>query len=81
MDRSKNTTHHSEPLPGVEDGELVPPEALDVLHDQREVRRVADAQLGHEGVDDVLHRRRRVVLERLGLTVLQEHLKREKDAH
>ena len=31
-------THHSEPLPGVEDGQLVPPEALDLLEDEREMR-------------------------------------------
>jgi hypothetical protein len=38
----------------VEDGELVAADALDVLHDQREVKRRRQAELGLKGVDHVL---------------------------
>ena len=50
----KTGAHLGEGITGVEEGELVPLEALDVLHHQREVGHRLETQLGLQRVQHVL---------------------------
>ena len=58
-------THLGEGITGVEEGELVPLEALDVLHHQGEVGHRLQAQLGLQTVQDVLQNVRLVTCKSL----------------
>lgn len=71
---ASSLTHPGERLAGVQQGEFVPPEALDMLHHQREVLWTLNTQLLVQRVQHVAHRRAGVVLEGLGLAILEEDL-------
>lgn len=58
----------------IQQGQLVALEALHVLQHQAEELATAQAQLVQQRADHVLHRGGGIVLERLGLPVLEEHL-------
>lgn len=59
---------------GVEQRQLVSSEALDLFEDQREMLAGLDAQFVLQRWHHVFHFGGGVVLERLGLSVLEEHL-------
>ena len=61
----KTGAHLGEGITGVEEGELVPLEALDVLHHQGEVGHRLQSQLGLQTVQDVLQNVRLVICKSL----------------
>ena len=71
---ASSLTYPGERLAGIQQGEFVPPEAFDVLHHQGEVLGTLNTQLLVQRVQHVAHRRAGVVLEGLGLAVLEEDL-------
>ncbi len=77
------STHPGKRLLGIQHGKLVLPEGLDVLDDEAKVLGAPDGHLLLQRLEHVFDGGRRVVLERLCLPVLQEHLEdvgQERDA-
>jgi len=66
--------HPGQRFLGIQEGELVPLEALHVLQHQAEEFSAAEAELVQQRADHILHRGGGIVLEGLGLPVLEEHL-------